>query len=159
MYAFDEMHTDLLYFWKKGKIWNFLRDMPHGRWCRSIMEMQAYKTHKRWSPLLLALLIFFLLLVVSIASLAETHSKRKMIWLYGVRPIRKSGPCSPDHYGKKKKIHASYAARARAARRAIYIQVYLSIQVSSCSCHPDRNVGTCSPISLTLLCIPAKMPL
>ena len=31
-------------------------------------------------------------LVVSIASLAETHSKREMIWLYGVRPIRKSGP-------------------------------------------------------------------
>ena len=39
MYAFDEMRTDLLYFWKKLEF--FERHVPHGCWCRSVMEMHT----------------------------------------------------------------------------------------------------------------------
>ena len=62
---------------------------------------------------------------MNIASLAETHGLLQqdlVIWseAHQGKWATNDHDCSPDHYAKKKKPHASYTARARAARRAIY---------------------------------------
>ena len=111
MYAFDETCTNLLHFWKRNikKIQDFLRDM-----CRTAFDAKALWKRRPTKPIsskvpyyLFFLLFFFLLVVMSIALLVETQGLLQQLWLYGVRPIRKSGPPTmtvlPITMQKKKK--------------------------------------------------------
>ena len=94
------------------------------------MEMQPRKLISGKVPYYLFCLFFFLLVVVSIASLVKTHRLLQqaqndlVIW----SEAHQEKWATKDHVPlitmqKKQKLHTSYAARARAAQRAIHSQV------------------------------------
>ena len=68
---------------------------------------------------------------MSIASLTETHRLLQHDEAHHDKWATNDHDCSPDHYAKKKKKpHASYTARTRAAQRAIYIYIYYESSIA-----------------------------
>ena len=126
MYALDKTHTDLFYFWKNFFFWNFLRDV-----CHTAIDAEALWKCRPTKPISSKVPYYMLCFSSSSTSCCEYCVTRGNTWIIAAStkwsgrmewgPSGKVGhqrPCSPDHYAKK--LHISYAARARAARRAIY---------------------------------------
>ena len=137
MYAFDEMRTDLLYFWKKLEF--FERHVPHGHWCRSVMEMHTKPISGKVPYYLFFFFFSYYLLWVLCRSRKHMDycSKREMIWSYRMRPIRTSGPpmtttILPITMKKKKKNLTPHTQPEPGLPGAIY------------GCKHCRNCGLCT---------------
>ena len=119
--------------------------------CRTAVDAEALWKRRPTKPIsstvpyYLFCLFIFLWVVMSLVSLMETQGLEQaqndlVVWseAHPEKWATNDHDCSPNHYAKKKP-HASYTARARAAQRAIYFDIiynfYFSVLCTNHNAH------------------------